>query len=156
MRNGRRIRGIGAHTDTDEAYPIQPADDAPVIRTKGEAIADENPQQRDQTEDGEAVHDRGQHVFCPDQPSIEYSESRYNHDEDEGRSRQNPCGVPGIDTVRRQTLSFFSQCRTRDDCQSCDYRDPYDPSVSISHHEISVILLITYPLQSRARLGLSE
>src|SRR5207249_1241437 len=54
------------------------------------------PDQADDREDGEALGDRRDEVFPPDEPAVEETQSG-RHDHDEGRGRDDPRDVSGVE-----------------------------------------------------------
>ena len=95
--NGRGIRGIGLRAHPAQARPLEPADDASLVRPEGEGVAPEHPLHGDQGEDDEAVHERPERVLLPHHAAVEEREPRRGHQQDERRGHQHPRGVPRVD-----------------------------------------------------------
>ena len=93
--------GLGELMDAVERQPAQEdaaqaADDG-AARREGEAVADDQPEHRDQAGDGEALHDRGEHVLLAHHAAVEQRQARNGHHQHERRRGQHPGGVAGVE-----------------------------------------------------------
>ncbi len=95
LRNGRRQRvgRIQAHAAQEE--PAQSADE-PVARRESQAVADDHPQHGHQTGDGEALHQRGEHVFLAHHAAIEQRQTGNGHHQHQRGGGQHPGVVAGV------------------------------------------------------------
>ncbi len=96
LRNGRRQRvgRIQAHAAQEES--AQSADE-PIARRERQAVADDHPQHGHQTGDGEALHQRGEHVFLAHHAAIEQRQTGNGHHQHQRGGGQHPGVVAGVD-----------------------------------------------------------
>ena len=64
---------------------------------EGEAVADGDPQQRDEAAGGEALHHGREHVLLAHQPGIEQGEPRHRHHQHQASCGEQPGGVRRIE-----------------------------------------------------------
>jgi hypothetical protein len=97
-------------TDVHEAEEVEPADETETgdVRAEGDGEPDEHPDDADEGEAEEAVHDRGQDVLATDEPAVEEGEAGQHH-HDHRRGDEQPGGVATVD--RR---AFRGRSHTRD------------------------------------------
>ena len=72
---------MGGHADAAQPGPLEPSDHPSVIRTKGQAVSEQDPEQADQAQDDETVHDRAQHVLASHESPIKQRETWHDHGE---------------------------------------------------------------------------
>ena len=94
-RAGERV---GCHTDQE--HTVESADEG-VALGKGEAVADDHPQHRDDAGDGEALHDRVEHVFLAYHSAVKQRQARDGHQQHQGGRGQHPRGVAAVERRRR-------------------------------------------------------
>ena len=99
-RNGIVVRVDRARRLADPVEPdvVQPADQAEPARigAEREAEPDHHPDDADDGQPEEAVHDRRQDVLAPNEPAVEEGQPG-EHDHHEGRRGEHPGGVARID-----------------------------------------------------------
>ena len=65
------------------------------VRPEGEREADDDPDDADEGQAEEAVHDRREDVLATDEPAVEEGETR-QHDHDQGGRHQQPGGISSV------------------------------------------------------------
>ena len=96
-RHGRGIDRAGLEADAVEQREIESADQPePVdVRPEREGEPDHDPDDADQGQAEEAVHDRRQDVLAADEAAVEQGEA-WQHDHDQGGRHEEPGGISGI------------------------------------------------------------
>ena len=100
-RHGRRVGRRRLEADVVEEREVEAADPARAedrqvhVRPEGEREADDDPDDADEGQSEEAVHDRRQDVLAAHEPAVEQGQAR-QHDHHEGRRHQQPGGISGI------------------------------------------------------------
>ena len=92
--------GVGIerlHPDTPKSDPLQSADDAAFIRAERQAVAPEDPLDRDDRHDDEALHQRAERVLLTHHPAVEEREPRGRHQEHQRAGGQHPGRVALVD-----------------------------------------------------------
>ena len=84
------------HPDPAEPGLAQAADVSPDSFTERQAVAANDPDDRNKARDGKALHDHGEHVAIPDQSGIEQRQAGQRHEQHQGSGRQHPGGVARI------------------------------------------------------------
>ena len=87
--------GGGVEADTGQAGKIQVADKAADIGAEGQRVAVKHPDDRDDAQADEALHDGAQNVLGADQTAIEQGQAR-GHQHDQGRSDEHEGNVTCI------------------------------------------------------------
>ena len=101
-RFGDRLRQIGDRIDPHAVqHETAHAADERVAIGKGEAVADDHPQDGDQTGHREALHHGRQHVHLADHAAIEQRQPGDGHHQNQCGRGQHPGGVAAVDAVRR-------------------------------------------------------
>jgi hypothetical protein len=90
--DGGAVVGAGIHADPFEPEPVQPSDDAAVIRAEGQGIAPEHPLKGDYPEDDEALHNGPEHVLAPNHAAVKEGQPR-GHEHDQGRRNEDKGGI---------------------------------------------------------------
>ena len=127
-RDRRRIHGAGLEADVHESREVETADETPAVdvRPEREAEPDQDPDDADDREPEEAVHDRRENVLAPHEPAVEEGEPRQHHHH-KGGGHQQPGGVA---TVRdRRVLGRGGDARH---CRDKSARNE-SPTQSTSH-----------------------
>ena len=112
----RRPRSlVDREADVHEPDEVEAADEAEAADGVGrerEREPDEDPDDADEGQPEEAVHDRGEDVLAPDEPAVEEGEAR-QHDHHEGRRDEQPGGVPAVDRdlFRRERRGRKGRCK---------------------------------------------
>src|SRR5687767_9169070 len=96
---------MGLEPDVRKAKEVRAADQAEPghIAAERKREADEHPDDADEGEPEEAVHDRRQDVLAADEAAIEQREPG-EHDHHHGRRHEHPGRIAGIDPVHRSYL----------------------------------------------------
>ncbi len=96
-RDGDRVDGRRLHADTVEERVVEAADEAHAVdvRPEREGEADDDPDDADQRQPEEAVHDRRQDVLAAHEPAVEQGQAR-QHDHHQRRGHQHPGGIATI------------------------------------------------------------
>ena len=95
-----RGKSVYRHCDCADAVQEQFIETADIgVHTafgEGERIADDHPEHRHEAGDGEALHDRGEHVLLAHHAAVEQAEARDGHHQHESGRGEHPGGVAGI------------------------------------------------------------
>ena len=97
VRDRLRVGVERLDADAAQADPLQPADDAALVGAEGQAVAPQDPLDRDQRHDDEALHQRGEHVLLAHHAAVEERQPRRRHQQHQRRGRQHPGGVALVD-----------------------------------------------------------
>ena len=84
------------HADPAEPGLGQAADVAADAVAERKAVAADHPNERNQTSDGEALHDDREHVAISDQPRIKERQTGQCHEQHQRGGCQHPCSVAGV------------------------------------------------------------
>ena len=92
-----RVDRARREADVDEADEVEVADQAHAVdvRPEREAEADEDPDDADDGQPEEAVHDRREDVLAADEPAVEEGEAG-QHDHDERGRHEQPGGIAAV------------------------------------------------------------
>src|SRR5712664_1240780 len=71
VRDGGGVRRVGLGSHPAQPYPLEAADDAPLVGAERQAIAPEHPLDGDEREDDEAVHQGPERVLLPHHAAVE-------------------------------------------------------------------------------------
>src|SRR3970040_1274079 len=93
VRHDRRRRRHDA--DVIEAEKVQVADDAALSGAEGERVTDDDPQNADERDHDEALHDRAQRVLGAGKAGVEETEAG-RHEHDEGGGGGDPARIAGV------------------------------------------------------------
>ena len=107
-RDRRRVDRARLETDAVEHREVEAADQPKAIdvRPEREREADDDPDDADDGQPEEAVHDRRQDVLPAYEAAIEERKAR-QHDHDQGRRHEQPGGISGV-----HTLPVLPRCTT--------------------------------------------
>ena len=99
-RDRRAVERARVLADAHEERVVEAADEAEAaeIGPEGEAESDDDPDDTDEGQPEEAVHDRREDVLAADEPAIEQGQAG-KHDHDQRRRRQHPGGVACVHRI---------------------------------------------------------
>ena len=93
---------VGLEADTVETDPRQIADQAVHIRSKGDAVAPEDPLDADHGHQDETLHDGSQDVMLADHAPIEQGQAGGRHHENQGGRSEHPRRIATVDLGLRR------------------------------------------------------
>ena len=100
MRDGGTVAWIRVSPHAAQPCPSQSSYDPAAIGSEDQTVSKEDPNQADETENDDAVHDGAQRVLGPHEPPVKEGQARHDHGEYEGGRCQHPGGVPAVDSRR--------------------------------------------------------
>ena len=94
VRDGGGVIRLWGGTDAIQEQVAEVAEEGVTFR-EGEAIANECPEDGDQTHQREGMHDGGKHILAADQTAIEQRKPGPGHHQDQGCADQHPGVIAG-------------------------------------------------------------
>ena len=94
LGDGAAVVGVRSEADAAQKDVLKAADEA-VARAEGQRVADQRPQDGNQSHHGKALHHGGENVFAADQAAIEEDQAGGGHHEDQRSGDQHPGVVAG-------------------------------------------------------------